>query len=126
MRRIVSFAFSVALLFGLALAGQAGIAQAASQDGNWTVLVITEKGTCDRAYRYEVKVAGGRVHLKNAGPVDVAGTVTAAGAVTVSIKGGDKVARGTGHLSAESGAGTWRGSAMSGTCTGRWEAERRS
>jgi hypothetical protein len=28
-------------------------------DGLWSVLIITEKGTCDRGYRYAVRIKGG-------------------------------------------------------------------
>ena len=38
---------------------------------------------------------------------------------------GDQGASGTGRLSASTGAGTWRGIGSSGTCSGRWEAEKR-
>ncbi len=92
---------------------------AAPQDGNWSVLVITEQGTCDRGYRYSVNVANGRVVYQG----DAA--VSLNGAVKVSIKGGDKDASGTGRLSANTGSGTWRGSGSAGTCTGSREAERR-
>ena len=39
----------------------------------------------------------------------MAGTVSPNGAVKVSIRLGDKGADGTGHLSGNTGAGTWRG-----------------
>ena len=45
----------------------------------------------------------------------IAGTVASDGAVSVSIKLGDKGATGTGHLSASSGAGTWHGIGSSGS-----------
>ena len=32
-----------------------------SFDGSWSVLIVTEKGTCDRAYRYPVKIENGSV-----------------------------------------------------------------
>jgi len=28
----------------------------ASYNGTWSVLIVTQKGTCDRAYRYPVKI----------------------------------------------------------------------
>src|ERR1051326_3815625 len=30
-------------------------------DGTWSVLIVTQKGTCDRAYRYPVKIDNGSV-----------------------------------------------------------------
>ncbi len=38
-----------------------GRAQAAGFDGTWSVLVITDQGTCDRAYRYPVRISHGKV-----------------------------------------------------------------
>src|SRR6476659_9129893 len=33
----------------------------ANFDGTWSVLIVTHKGTCDRAYRYPVKIENGSV-----------------------------------------------------------------
>jgi hypothetical protein len=125
MRVIVTLAILAALPLALAMAAGPRAAFAASQDGNWSVLVITEQGTCDRGYRYSVNVANGRVVYQGDAAVSLNGTVAPNGAVKVSIKGGDKDASGTGRLSANTGSGTWRGSGSAGTCTGSWEAERR-
>jgi hypothetical protein len=100
-------------------------AHAAVYDGNWTVLVITEKGDCDQGYRYNFKIADGRLNYQGNAAVDLTGTVAADGAVKVSIKFGDKGARGAGRLSSDAGLGTWRGVGPSGGCAGRWEAEKR-
>src|SRR5438270_214477 len=47
----------------LALAGGFAAAVPASSapnyDGLWSVVIITEKGTCDRAYRYPIRIAHG-------------------------------------------------------------------
>ena len=123
-RSIKSMIFA-ALLVGSATAGAPPAAVAATQDGNWSVLIITEKGDCDRGYRYDVKIANGNVSYQGAAPVDLAGTVASNGAISVSIKSGEKGASGTGRLSTSSGTGTWRGVGSSGSCAGRWEAERR-
>ena len=122
--RILTWMVSLALPLGAAVAGSAP-ALAASVDGNWSVLVITEKGTCDRGYRYSVNISNGHVRYTGETSVNMSGTVAPSGAVKVSIKFGDQSAGGTGRLSATSGAGTWRGVGSSGTCSGRWEAERR-
>ena len=125
MRRVMSFVVFLPMLAGTAFVSPPPAAFAATQDGNWSVLIITEKGDCDRGYRYGLKVENGRVSYNGDGSVNLAGTVASNGAVNVSIKLGDKGAAGTGHLSASSGAGTWHGIGSSGTCAGRWEAERR-
>lgn len=125
MRGVVnSFAFA-AFLAVLGLACQPSRAFAAGHDGNWSVLIITEKGTCDRAYRYAVTVANGRVRYSGEADVNLGGTVTASGLVKVSIRRGDQGANGSGRLSGQSGAGTWHGVGANGACAGRWEAERR-
>jgi hypothetical protein len=122
MMNLIIFA---GLLLGTAVASALPAASAAIQDGNWSVLIITEKGDCDRGYRYEVKIANGQVSYEGGAPVSLAGTVASNGLVSVSIKSGEKAANGTGHLSASRGSGTWRGSGSNGGCAGRWEAERR-
>jgi hypothetical protein len=95
---------------------------APSFDGLWSVVVITDKGACDRAYRYPIRISNGT--LVNAGndAFVITGKVGANGAVTVTVSHGDKSATGSGRLSRDAGAGSWRG----GDCAGTWEAERRS
>jgi hypothetical protein len=125
MRRFISTGLFAASL--LALAGAGRPALAAEHDGNWSVLIITEKGDCDRGYRYAVAVADGQVSYRgDAAGITMSGTVTPAGVVKVSIRLGDKGADGTGRLSANDGTGTWHGAGANGaSCEGRWEAERR-
>lgn len=98
---------------------------AATHDGNWSVLIITEKGDCDRAYRYPLAVADGQVRYTGDAGANVSGTVSPAGAVKVSIRLGDKGASGSGHLSGDAGSGTWQGQGNGASCSGRWEAEKR-
>lgn len=117
---------AIALLAGTAALASTGLANAAAFDGNWSVLVITEKGACDQGYRYEVAVGGGKVTYRGAEAVSMTGSITPNGAVKVAVAGGgSRMAQGTGTLSAQSGAGKWSGKSQSGECTGRWEAERR-
>jgi hypothetical protein len=123
MRRVMNSVIFSAFLAGTALPGPSPSAHAAVRDGNWSVLIITEKGECDRGYRYEVKVANGKVSYRGDSGIDLAGSVAPDGATKVSIKVGDKGASGTGHLSGRTGSGVWRGVGTNGTCAGRWEAE---
>jgi len=125
MRRVVRSALLTALLLGLVCAAQPSAALAAPQDGNWSVLIVTEKGDCDRGYRYSVNVSNGRVSYQGEASVDLSGTVAPNGAVSVSIKIGEQGASGIGRLMESAGAGTWRGIGSTSTCAGRWEAERR-
>lgn len=112
-------------IFLVALAGFGRPAMAVSHDGNWSVLIITEKGDCDRAYRYPLAVSDGHVRYTGDSSADVTGTVSASGVVKVSIRLGDKGANGSGRLSGNSGAGTWQGAGGGASCSGRWEAEKR-
>jgi hypothetical protein len=110
---------------GLALAAVFGAAVPAAStpnyDGLWSVVIVTEKGTCDRAYRYPIRIANGT--LLNAGDnvVNITGKVGTNGTLTVRVSAGSKSATGQGRLSGASGAGSWSG----GECSGVWEAEKR-
>jgi len=95
-----------------------------SFDGVWSVLIVTEKGTCDRAYRYPVRISNGSVGYAGEASFNVSGSVGAGGAVTVMVSKGNQSARGSGQLSASDGSGHWV--AGSGGCSGTWTAERRS
>jgi hypothetical protein len=91
-------------------------------DGLWSVSIVTEKGACDRGYRYPIRISNGV--LANAGDVavNIAGRVMPTGAVTVVVSAAGKSANGTGRLSGNLGEGSWTG----GDCSGTWTAERRS
>ena len=99
-------------------------ARPAGHDGSWSVLIVTQRGNCDRAYRYNLAVSNGRITYQGGAPVAVSGSVARSGFVRVSIKGGSGGANGSGHLSSNVGHGTWRGSGSNGTCAGRWEAQK--
>lgn len=90
-------------------------------DGLWSVSIVTEKGDCDRGYRYPIRITNGV--LANGGEVafTITGRVTPSGAMTVTVSHGDKSAKGAGRLSGDSGIGSW----STGACSGTWTAERR-
>jgi len=119
LRRTVSFAFAALAIAAVATA-TSGKAKGV-YDGTWSVSIVTEKGDCDRGYRYPIAINDGV--LKNAGTADfdISGKVAANGAITVRVAHGDKSAMGTGQLSGTYGEGLWKG----GTCAGSWTAERR-
>jgi hypothetical protein len=94
-------------------------------DGTWSVLVVTERGDCDRAYRYPVRVQNGAVSYAGDASFAVSGRVARNGSVQVQIGRGDSSARGSGRLSRDAGRGTWTGRSSSGSCSGTWSAERR-
>src|SRR3954447_20879326 len=89
-------------------------------DGKWSVLIVTQKGTCDRAYRYPVKIDNGAVGYAGDSSFTVSGKVGANGAVTVMVARGSQSAKGTGRLSSNDGSGMW--TAGSGDCSGTWTA----
>ena len=93
-------------------------------DGTWSVLIVTQKGTCDRAYRYPVKIDKGSVGYAGDASFTVSGKVGENGAVTVRVARGSQSANGQGKLSSTDGSGQWV--AGSGDCSGTWTAERRS
>jgi len=99
----------------------ASVSTPRSYDGLWSVSVVTEKGDCDRGYRYPIRIANGV--LANAGDAvfTISGKVAQTGAITVMVSAAGKNATGSGHLAGSSGQGAWRG----GECSGTWTAERR-
>jgi hypothetical protein len=108
-----------------ALAASAAVAAprgAASYDGKWSVEVITDRGTCDRVYRWNLGIEGGRV-------VDVgevakpSGGVSANGGVNMRFVRNNDYASATGQLDGEWGSGSWTSPTLA--CSGRWRAERR-
>jgi hypothetical protein len=94
-------------------------------DGLWSVLIATQSGPCDAAYRYPVRISGGRVSYAGGGSFTISGRVSGNGAVSVTVKRGNQSASGTGRLSRTSGSGRWRGRSSSSACAGNWSAERR-
>ena len=94
-------------------------------DGLWSVLIITEQGTCDRGYRYAVRIRGGNVG--HADPANssfrIAGRVNGSGGINVSVARGTQSANGSGRMSRAAGSGRWK--SAKGECSGTWQAERR-
>jgi hypothetical protein len=120
--------FAVALGF-CALASSAVLAQtetaslAQKFDGKWSVLIVTEQGNCDRAYRYPLLIQNGNVLYGGKKNFNVSGQVQPSGAVVVSVTQGNQGALGTGQLSGKYGSGKWQ--APAGGCSGRWQADKR-
>jgi hypothetical protein len=112
----------LALAFAAILGAAAPAVSAPSYDGLWSVVIVTEKGTCDRAYRYPIRISKGS--LVNAGdsPINISGKVGGNGSITVTVSHGNKTAIGSGRLAGAGGGGSWKG----GDCAGVWEAERRA
>ena len=89
-------------------------------DGRWSVVIETKRGACD-SYRVGLDIVNGTVTYDGS-PY---GSVSASGLIRVSGAMGGQKAQGTGRLSQTTGQGMWRALVNTGTCDGRWMAERR-
>lgn len=94
-------------------------------DGTWSIEIITEAGTCDRAYRYPVRIEHGVARFIGTA-FTVQGSVAGNGTVRGSISNGTATANVRGRLGRDGfGTGTWVASGAL-DCRGHWNAERRS
>jgi hypothetical protein len=92
-------------------------------DGSWSVLIVTTRGECDRAYRYGVSIVDG--HIRYAGGiVNMQGRVSANGRIRVMVSSGSGYASGSGRLNRNSGGGNWSGASGPSRCSGYWQASR--
>ena len=115
------------LMFVLAPLCVAAPALAATPyDGDWSVLILTQHGACDAAFRYGVEIDNGVVRGRDDSAATVQGQVARTGAVRVSVQSGSQWADGSGRLGRDGGSGVWQGQGNSGTCSGTWQASRRS
>lgn len=121
-RLVLGFALAGAALGGALLSFSVPAAAAPVYDGKWSVLIITQKGECDRGYRYPVQISNGNVGYAGEASFTVSGRVNPSGAISVTVSRGSQSAHGTGRLSGNNGSGAWQ----AGTCAGTWTAERRS
>jgi len=120
-RKLLGMGVFGALVAATTLASTSSFA-APRYDGLWSVSIVTEKGDCDRGYRYPIRISNGQ--LVNAGDsaFTITGKVGDTGAITVTVSAGGKSATGIGRLAGNEGGGMWTG----GACSGSWTAERRS
>jgi hypothetical protein len=99
----------------------------APHDGSWAIEIVTERGACERLYRYYVEVEGQAVRLRSmSGETSPAATglVRADGRINATLGQADDPVNVTGRLAATSGTGVW--SAPARQCTGRWSAHKRA
>src|SRR6185436_5908564 len=87
-------------------------------DGNWSVLIVTNSGPCDRAYRYGLSIRNGRVFYEGSAAVNVDGRVAPNGRVQVRVWAGSQSASGTGRLASTYGSGMWQGTGSGSSCAG--------
>jgi hypothetical protein len=106
---------------------QAGALAAAPHDGSWAIEVVTERGNCERLYRYYVVVDGEAIHLRSSfGETSEApvGALRKDGRIDVTLGQTDDLVSVKGQLGAASGGGNW--SAPARNCAGRWSASKRA
>ena len=90
-----------------------------------SVVIQTDLGSCDPAYRYGFAVTNGVVTYTGDSGFEVSGHVTQIGTVQVRVPCGSQYADGTGRLLRDSGQGVWRGVGCGGVCSSRWFADRK-
>ena len=90
-------------------------------DGDWSVVINTLRGDCDRSLRYSVHIVNGRVESGEPS-YQAAGKVTPDGEIRVMVAEAGRTASGTGRLAGNNGRGQWRTS--TGECAGNWTAVR--
>jgi hypothetical protein len=103
-----------------AVPDMASAQRGSSFDGSWSVVIVTTRGNCDRAYRYGVTIRSGVVYYGGS----PSGRVSPSGAVSVSVSAGGASASGSGRLRGNSGGGSWRGQSNGERCSGSWSASR--
>jgi hypothetical protein len=109
------------------LLAQAPQAPQAPHDGSWAIEIVTERGACERLYRYYVVVDGQVVRLRSMSgetSQDASGFVRADGRINATVGQPDDPVKVTGRLAATSGTGVW--SAPARQCAGRWSAHKRA
>jgi hypothetical protein len=124
MRRSVIVAGLLTIFLPACLFGSPPAKARTPFDGAWSVLIVTDNGTCDRAYRYALRIANGRVYYDDPS-FSVSGSVDGGGRVRVAVSAGGQAAIGYGRLSGSFGRGSWSGRSSISQCSGHWEAERR-
>jgi hypothetical protein len=103
----------------IAAMGIATPASAATFDGEWNVQIASTGMACPSGTSVSIGINNGQIASGNA-MVTASGRVADAGTINVTLVSGMKRAVGSGHLTATSGSGTWRGA----LCSGTWTAQR--
>ena len=114
--RKILIASRILLLAGMSVATPAA---AATFDGEWNVRIASTNAACGGGATVSIGINNGQVGSSNA-LMTASGRVANAGNISVTLTSGMKRAVGSGHLTATSGSGTWRGA----LCSGTWTAQR--
>ncbi len=117
LHRLTSIPLALMLVTSPAVHAQSG-----SYDGRWTVVAVTEQGSCD-VYRIDLAVNGGRINERGF-VISAAGQVDKSGRVSLTVAGAGEQLGATGRLAGADGSGRW--SAPGRQCSGRWTASRKA
>jgi hypothetical protein len=112
------------VLAAIASAISAPVLARTPYDGSWSVVIVTRSGACEPTSRFGVEIVNGRVIGPGGSGAAVAGQVSRAGAVSVSVRAQGQWASGYGRLGGSGGSGRWRGQGTAGSCAGTWVAQR--
>jgi hypothetical protein len=118
-----TFAVAFAALLVAGTSAPSDAIAAGVYDGNWSVVINTIRGDCDRSLRYSVRIIDGRV-VAGEQSYQAAGRVAPNGEIRVVVAEGGQSASGIGRLVGNSGRGEWHTS--TGQCAGSWTAARRA
>lgn len=116
------FAVSVTALLVPTIGAPSDAMARGAFDGNWSVVINTLRGDCDRSLRYSVHIVDGHV-VAGESSYRAAGHVGADGEIHVVVAEHGRTASGSGRLAGNNGRGQWRTS--TGKCAGSWTAVRR-
>ena len=110
------------LTLALALASTLSLPAAAGSsgkyDGNWSVSIVTEKGSCD-AYNWTIVVGGNRLLRVDAMPISASGSIDAHGQARFLLA---SMVTANGMMQDATGSGHW--DAPTKSCSGHWRAAR--
>src|ERR1044072_6981146 len=84
--RPASVSFAACFILAAALLTPGPAAARTPYDGKWSVLIVTNTGPCDRAYRYGLSIRDGSVFYEGSAAVNVAGRVSRNGVVNVRVR----------------------------------------
>ena len=114
---LVCFAFAAAQM------GAPSPASASSRfDGQWNLVFVTQRGSCDSSYNFTVDIVNGNISHPNI--LTFRGRVAPSGAVSASVRVGERFASGSGRISGSIGRGVWSGRSGQSRCAGTWAARR--
>ncbi len=125
MRLAVASAMAFPCLIGLgAQAAPKTSIGANAYDGVYSVEIITDEGSCDKAYRWSVAIVDGRVSSTGDVVAEASGQIDGRGELSLAFRRNDQVAHAAGRVSGTWGQGTWNSASLK--CGGHWRAERRN